>query len=158
MARQYAKRSENVYRNQLIVNMWHDTGKSLKQIADVFNVSYSTVLNAVHKFVEYDSEVYRVLIDVNERSERCHYSQAVVTRAWMSLKRWYPTAAMSVEALQTTSIGSDVDNNYRITVAVETLLAETQEFLRNRDYITTQGIDAFFKERGRLLATMIVEG
>ena len=131
MARQYAKRSENVYRNQLIVGMWHASNKSLKQIADVFNVSYGTVLNAVHKSVEYDSDVYRVLVHVNECSDQCHYSQAVVTRTWMALKRWYPEAAVSVIALKTTTIGSDVDNNIQITIAVETLLKETQDYLRS---------------------------
>lgn len=126
----YAKRSENVYRNQMIVDMWHDTNKSLKQIADIFNVSYGTVLNAVHKHVEYNQGTYQVLVEANQYYKECQYSQAVITRAWLALYRWYPEAAADPQSLARLTIGADVDNNVYLSAAVEYLIVHAIDYLR----------------------------
>ena len=131
MARQYAKRSENITRNQMILNMWRTTNKSLKQIADTFNVSYSTVLNCVHKYVEYNQGTYPILMFINEHTSDLQYTQAVVTRAWLALKRWYPKAAENEFNLMELTFGSDMDNNPYLTPAVEKLLQSTIEYLKS---------------------------
>lgn len=135
MARQYAKRSENITRNSMIVTMWHNTNKSLKQIADTFNVSYGTVINAIHKHVEYNQGTYGILLDVNENTESCGYTQAVVTRAWMCLKRWYPEAANSTSYLKELTLGAELDNNRVLSPAVENLLLNTIYYLKQRPNI-----------------------
>lgn len=129
----YAKRSENVTRNQMIVKMWQTSNKSLQQIADVFNVSYGTVNNAVHKHVEYNQGTYPVLVEANEECKECQYSQAVVTRAWLALYRWYPEAATSAEALRNLTLGADVDNNAVLSAAVENLITHAIDYLRAGD-------------------------
>lgn len=133
MARQYAKRSENITRNNMIVTMWHNTNKSLKQIADTFNVSYGTVLNAIHKHVEYNQGTYGILLYVNENTESCGYTQAVVTRAWLCLKRWYPAAANSYQELKNLTLGAEIDNNIVLSPAVENLLINTIDYV-NANY------------------------
>ncbi len=133
MSRQYAKRSENITRNKMIVAMWHSTNKSLKQIADTFNVSYGTVINAVHKYVEYDQGTYHVLLTVNENNPDCQYSQGTVTRAWIALKRWYPQAAEDINALKVLTLGSDIDNNFSLSSAVENLINHTIDYLKEEN-------------------------
>lgn len=133
MPRQYAKRNENITRNQMIINMWRTTNKSLKQIADTFNVSYGTVLNCVHKYVEYNQGTYLILMKVNENNPDLQYTQAVVTRAWLALKRWYPRAAEDAVELECLTLGTDVENNPYLSPAVDKLITATIDYLKGEN-------------------------
>lgn len=120
----------NAMRNQKIVALWRK-GKKASEIAAKFNVTVGTVYNAIHKTLEYDNPVYKILLEANESYG---YTQAVVTRAYMAIRRWYPNV-QTLEDMAKLSVGSDVDNNVHITIACEKIIEEACELAREKEAV-----------------------
>lgn len=122
MSRRYAKRSENITRNKMIVTMWQDhPEKTMRQIAGTFNVSYGTVHRAIHQHLEYGCDPIYMLISEANSQMGDRYTQQTVTRTWMIVRRWYPEC-QTVGQLRQLTFGADMANNPPISAACEELI------------------------------------
>lgn len=126
--RRYAKKSQNIQRNRMIVEKWRSTNMTSREIADLFNVSIGTVYNAIHRELEYGNPVYEIIERANEEGG-FDYTQQVVTRAYVALKRWYDVS--TVDDLVKQTFGTELDNSPPISVAVENLLSKAADIARN---------------------------
>lgn len=130
----YAKRSENITRNQMIAKMWQDhPEKTMQQIADTFNVSYVTVNRCIHRYLEFDDPIYTMLLAANNTLPN-PYTQATITRAWMALRRWYPEIR-TTEQLKILGVGTGIDNLPPMSAACENLIERARELLGEHPHL-----------------------
>ena len=82
----------NIINRAAIYRNYHRNGLSLSQIADMYNVSVTTISNSIHKLERHEehyaeSETYSALYDAGELIYGWTHNNGAITRTYNSLCR-----------------------------------------------------------------------